>query len=232
MINLRDFFFRPKKRDKIFRNREIHFFALFLSKTFLIYDTVLFGCDFTFTLLNHIWIKSNLILLLHHLILLPIFLKCCFNVVSIPGLRLVHTSLRLSRDPTYSWALHCGTDHPHPRRAPLQHRPPASGSVRELRHTARPGTWQAGKHWNNQWFEWRHVAWTRLIFTESFNPGMHTIWPARAFNLAREAQNLVYLACFCQKTSFNMQKTYQFCPSNIEKKIFCPPRELSCVPLL
>ncbi len=37
-----------------------------------------------------------------------------------------------------------------------------------------------------------------------------TLWPAEALNLASEAQNLVYLACFLNKSIFYFVKTYQF----------------------
>jgi hypothetical protein len=40
---------------------------------------------------------------------------------------------------------------------------------------------------------------------------------AKAFNLAREAQNLVFKLDSFIKTSFNMKKTYQYWPLNIQK---------------
>ncbi len=48
----------------------------------------------------------------------------------------------------------------------------------------------------------------------SFRTGMHNIWPAgqmwpaEAFNLAREAQNFVYLACFFHEKILYMYKNF------------------------
>jgi hypothetical protein len=48
---------------------------------------------------------------------------------------------------------------------------------------------------------------------------MHNIRPAEAFNLAREAKNVAYLACFFHEKILCMYKTYKIWPLNI-KEIF------------
>jgi hypothetical protein len=66
--------------------------------------------------------------------------------------------------------------------------------------------------------------------------GMHNIrpagqmWPAKAFNLARKAQNLVYFACFFHKTSFKCKKHISLVPGTCEKKILAAQKIESWTP--
>jgi hypothetical protein len=46
------------------------------------------------------------------------------------------------------------------------------------------------------------------------------MWPAEALNLAREAPNFVYFACFFDKTPFECVKNYQFWPLDMPKKFW------------
>jgi hypothetical protein len=70
-------------------------------------------------------------------------------------------------------------------------------------------------------------------------PDMHNIrpagqmWPAEAFNLAREAPNFVYFACFFDKNTLWMCYNLWILALGYVKKIFLgPPWDLSCAPLL
>jgi hypothetical protein len=47
------------------------------------------------------------------------------------------------------------------------------------------------------------LGWQKTV---CFRPGMHNIRPAKAFNLALEAQNFAYLACFFHKNILCMYK--------------------------
>jgi hypothetical protein len=53
----------------------------------------------------------------------------------------------------------------------------------------------------------------------------------KVLNLAREAQNPVLLACFCQKKHPLMYKNISVLALE-NANFFGPPRELSCTPLL
>jgi len=80
---------------------------------------------------------------------------------------------------------------------------------------------------------------TLLLFSEHSRAGMYNIWPvdqmwpAKAFNLARNAQIYVYLAWFLMETlKWLYKKLNQSGPQKFQQKNFGPPWNLSCASLL
>ncbi len=76
-----------------------------------------------------------------------------------------------------------------------------------------------------------------ILYGQGLKAGMHNIrpegkmWPAKACNLARDAQILFILLSFVIITSFVNVKAYNIWPLNIRKKLFCPTWDLRCAPL-
>jgi hypothetical protein len=52
------------------------------------------------------------------------------------------------------------------------------------------------------------------------------MWPAEAFNLAREAPNFVYFASCFDKNTFECVTTYILWPLDMAKKIFLARHEI------
>ena len=75
-----------------------------------------------------------------------IFIRMIFFLSVSPGAHPVVPPLRLPCDPAHFGALQSGTDGADLGRASRQHRAAATGPVRKLRHTTRPGTWETGKN--------------------------------------------------------------------------------------
>ena len=58
------------------------------------------------------------------------------------------------------------------------------------------------------------------------------MWPADAFNLARQALKFVFLAYFLDNYTLRVGKNISFWPLSTAKIFFGPPGDLSCAPLL